>query len=201
MDQKVPKIHDPENPFDLFNEWFHEAASQEINDPNAMSLATVSPTGIPSVRMVLLKGLTDDQFVFYTNLKSRKAKEILKNPNVGLCFHWKSLHKQVRIEGICEQVSTEEANAYFSTRQVGSQIGAWASQQSELLENRAILEESLAKYALEFGDNPVPRPIHWSGFKAKPQLIEFWQEQPFRLHDRIVYTLDNEMWKQKRLYP
>lgn len=195
------KIHYPENPLDLFNEWFHEAASQEINDPNAMSIATVSPTGFPSVRMVLLKGLTDDQFVFYTNLNSRKAREIEHDPQVGLCFHWKSLHRQVRVEGVCEPVTMEEADAYFATRPVGSQIGAWASQQSELLENRATLEEALAKYALEFGDNPVPRPRHWSGFKVNPTLIEFWQEQPFRLHDRIVYTRENKVWSQKRLYP
>lgn len=195
------KIHYPENPLDLFNEWFHEAASQEINDPNAMSLATVSPTGLPSVRMILLKGLTDDQFVFYTNLNSRKAKEIIHDPRVGLCFYWKSLHKQVRVEGICEEVTMEEADAYFATRPVGSQIGAWASQQSEPLENRATLEEALAKHALEFGDNPVPRPRHWSGFKVNPTLIEFWQEQPFRLHDRIVYTRENKVWAYKRLYP
>lgn len=197
----MSKIHYPENPLDLFNEWFHEAASQEINDPNAMSLATVSSAGIPSVRMVLLKGLADEKFVFYTNFKSRKAKEIMGNPRVGLCFYWKSLHKQVRIEGICEQVSEEDADSYFASRPVGSQIGAWASQQSEVLESRAILEESLAKYALEFGDNPVPRPNHWSGFKVTPTLIEFWQEQPFRLHDRIVYTLNNGTWHQTRLYP
>jgi len=195
------KIHYADNPLDLFNEWFHEAASQEINDPNAMSLATVSPTGLPSVRMVLLKGLTDDQFVFYTNLNSRKAKEIRQDPRVGLCFYWKSLHKQVRVEGVCEEVTMEEADAYFATRPVGSQIGAWASQQSEFLENRATLEEALAKYALEFGDNPVPRPRHWSGFKVTPTLIEFWQEQPFRLHDRIVYTQENKAWTYKRLYP
>lgn len=195
------KIHYPEDPFDLFNEWFHEAASQEINDPNAMSLATVSENGMPSVRIVLLKGLADNQFIFYTNLKSRKAKEIVHNPSVALCFYWKSLHKQVRVEGKCEEVSKEEADAYFATRAVGSQIGAWASQQSETLESRAILEESLAKYALEFGDNPVPRPPHWSGFKVSPSLIEFWQEQPFRLHDRIAYTLHPSGWTKKRLYP
>lgn len=197
----MSKTHYPNNPFDLFNEWFHEAASQEVNDPNAMSLATVSSTGIPSVRMVLLKGLTNEKFIFYTNMKSRKAREILENPRVGLCFYWKSLHKQVRVEGICEEVSPEEADTYFSSRSVGSQIGAWASQQSEPLESRAVLEESLAKYALKFGDNSVPRPDHWSGFRVVPTLIEFWQEQPFRLHDRITYTLDSGHWHQKRLYP
>lgn len=191
----------PINPLDLFNEWFQEAASQEINDPNAMSVATVSSDGTPSVRMVLLKGLADDNFVFYTNLKSRKGKEILVTSKVALCFYWKSIHKQVRVEGVCDVVSNEEADAYFSTRPVGSQIGAWASKQSEELESRAVLEESLATYALEFGDNPVPRPENWSGFKVKPLKIEFWKEQPFRLHDRILYTFESGIWQQKRLYP
>ena len=199
----MPQIHSPENPFDLFNDWFYEATSQEVNDPNAVSLATLSKGGIPSVRVVLLKGLPDEKFVFYTNLRSRKAQEIRDHPKVALCFHWKTLQKQVRVEGICEQVSDEEADSYFASRPVGSQIGAWASKQSEILENRSILEEDLEKYALDFKGKPIPRPDYWSGFKVIPHSIEFWKAQPFRLHDRIVYTLDIDQgsWNQKRLYP
>ncbi len=191
----------PENPIDQFNEWFQEASAQEINDPNAMALATVDAFNRPSVRMVLLKGINNGRFVFYTNMNSRKGQNIKVNPYVSLCFHWKSLRRQVRIEGIAQEVSPDEADAYFATRPVGSQIGAWASKQSQRLSSRAELEEEMAKYALQFGDDPVPRPPYWTGYEVEPHYLEFWREQPFRLHDRLVYVRENETWNQMRLYP
>ncbi|WP_010299782.1 pyridoxamine 5'-phosphate oxidase [Candidatus Odyssella thessalonicensis] len=194
-------IHLPSDPIVLFNDWFQEAGEKELNDPNAMSLATVNKDGRPSVRIVLLKGITDGSFVFYTNTESRKGKDLTANPQVALCFYWKSLRRQVRIEGYAEPVTAAEADAYFATRPVGSQIGAWASQQSRPLQDRGQLEEALAAYSLKFGDDDVPRPPHWSGYRVIPQEIEFWQEQPFRLHDRIVYTRHDDAWTIERLYP
>lgn len=189
------------NPLDLFNDWFQEAARLEINDPNAMSLATVDETGRPSLRMVLLKGIEDGQFVFYTNRESRKGIDIAVNPHVALCFYWKSTHKQVRIEGIATSVSDEEADIYFASRPVGAQMGAWASKQSRPLESRDALEKNLAHYALKFGNNPVPRPPYWSGFRVMPQSIEFWEEKPFRLHHRLLYQKNNDQWEKSYLYP
>lgn len=194
-------IHLPSDPIVLFNDWFQEAGEKEPNDPNAMSLATVNKEGRPSVRIVLLKGITDGNFIFYTNTESRKGKDLTINPQVALCFYWKSLRRQVRIEGTTEPVTAAEADAYFATRPVGSQIGAWASQQSRPLQDRGQLEEALAAYSLKFGDDDVPRPPHWSGYRVIPQEIEFWQEQPFRLHDRIVYTRHDDSWAIERLYP
>lgn len=191
----------PENPIDKFNIWFQEAASQEINDPNAMALATVDAEGRPSVRMVLLKGITNGRFVFFTNMNSRKGQNLQQNSHVSLCFYWKSLKRQVRIEGQCREITPDEADNYFATRPVGSQISAWASKQSQPLSSRGELEEEMAKYALHFGDNPVPRPPHWTGFEVEPTCIEFWQEQPFRLHDRLVYVWEEGAWQQMRLYP
>lgn len=191
----------PEDPILLFNEWFQHAGEKELSDPNAMALATVNAYGQPSVRIVLLKGITDGQFVFFTNLESRKGHDIKANQSVALCFHWKSTHRQVRIEGQAIPVSETEADAYFSTRPVGSQIGAWASKQSQPLSDRGQLEEALAAYSLKFGDDDVPRPPHWSGFRIIPQEIEFWEEQPFRLHDRLVYTRNGPSWITKKLYP
>lgn len=191
----------PENPIDKFNVWFQEAASQEINDPNAMALATVDGFGRPSVRMILLKGISNGKFVFFTNANSRKGQHLKANDHVSLCFHWKSLRRQVRIEGATQEVSPQEADAYFASRPVGSQIGAWASKQSEKLNSRAELEEEMAKYAMKFGDDPVPRPPHWKGYEVEPDYMEFWQEQPFRLHDRLVYVREDGIWTQMRLYP
>lgn len=191
----------PVNPIDLFNVWFQEAMAEEINDPNAMSLACIDKEGRPSVRIVLLKGLNQDQFVFYTNLESRKGQEILLNPSVALCFHWKSLRRQVRIEGVASVVSPEEADAYYATRPTGAQIGAWASQQSRPLQSREALEEALAQYSLKFGDDDIPRPRHWSGFRVEPNRIEFWVEKPFRLHDRMQYDKIDDVWLKTRLYP
>ena len=191
----------PDSPIDLFNVWFQDAAREEINDPNAMALASVDSSGHPSVRIVLLKGFNDDHFVFFTNYESRKGGEILNNAAVALCFHWKSLKRQVRVEGVAIPVSDAEADSYFASRPTGSQIGAWASQQSRPLENRDVLEQRLAYYSIKFGDEPIPRPAYWSGFRVNPDRIEFWQEQPFRLHDRIQYDKIDGNWMHTRLYP
>lgn len=197
----MPHFTCPENPFDFFNQWFEEAATKEINDPNAMSLATVGQDGHPSVRIVLLKMLDERGFVFYTNLESRKGLELKSNQNVSLCFHWKSLLRQIRIEGKATPVSDEEADAYFAGRPQGSQLAAWASQQSRPLESREVLEQALAEYALQFGDGPVPRPPFWSGYRVAPRAIEFWQDRPFRLHDRVIYEKHDTQWIMTRLYP
>ncbi|MBW8309957.1 MAG: pyridoxamine 5'-phosphate oxidase [Candidatus Paracaedibacteraceae bacterium] len=194
-------INPPDDPIGLFNDWLQQAGEKEINDPNAMALATVDKEGRPSVRIVLLKGITDGNFIFFTNLESRKGNDLKFNCHVALCFYWKSLRLQVRIEGIVERVSDAEADAYFATRPVGARIAAWASQQSRPLNDRSQLEEALAAYSLKFGDEKVPRPPYWSGFRVIPQEIEFWEEQPFRLHHRLVYTRDGSTWKTKTLYP
>ncbi|SCA57696.1 Pyridoxine/pyridoxamine 5'-phosphate oxidase [Candidatus Terasakiella magnetica] len=189
------------NPISLFHEWMEEAEKNEINDPNAMSLATANKDGIPSVRMVLLKGADEKGFVFYTNLKSRKARELMENPNAALCLHWKSLRKQVRVEGAIEPVSDEEADEYFQSRARVSRIGAWASKQSQEMEGRFELEKRVAEYTAKFGVGEIPRPDFWSGFRLKPKVIEFWSDQKFRLHDRIVYEVNDGNWATVRLFP
>jgi pyridoxamine 5'-phosphate oxidase len=188
-------------PFELFDEWFKTAGEKEPNDPNAVALATVDATGMPSLRMVLLKGVDEHGFVFYTNYESRKGGQLLANPKAALCFYWKSLKRQVRIEGAVEPVSPEEADAYFATRARSSQIGAWASQQSRPLTGRFELEKRIAQFTAKFGLGAVPRPPYWSGFRVLPQRIEFWEERPFRLHDRLVYHRDVDAWRTERLYP
>lgn len=195
----------PSDPLILFEQWFEEATQKELNDPNAMALATVGSDGRPSIRIVLLKGIQDGHFVFYTNLESRKGVETLGNPNVSLCFHWKSLRRQVRVEGDARQVTNEQADNYFATRPVSTQIGSWASQQSRPLSNPTELKEAIAFFEQKFEDTPIPRPPHWSGFSITPRVIEFWEEQPFRLHNRVVYTKNEHSkghsWSQTRLYP
>ena len=192
-----------ENPFDLFQTWMEEAETSEPNDPNAMALATADKKGVPSLRMVLLKGYDERGFVFYTNLESHKGLDLQENPHAALLFHWKSKRRQIRIEGPVEPVTAEEADAYYHSRPRGSQIGAWASDQSRPLESKYALEKKVAKYAAKFGIGTIPRPEHWSGFRIKPLDIEFWQDGKFRLHDRFHFSRDDHDsdWKIDRLYP
>ncbi len=180
------------DPFGLFQSWYADAVAAEINDPNAMALATVDASGMPNVRMVLLKGLDPDAtdargFVFYTNFESAKGLELLAAPKAGLLFHWKSLQRQVRVRGHVEIVSDAEADAYYATRPRLSRIGAWASSQSRPLGDRAQLQSEVAAYEAKFAGGEIPRPPHWSGFRVTPLEIEFWQNGAFRLHDRIVF--------------
>lgn len=190
-----------EEPYALFAEWMAEATAAEPNDPNAMCLATCTPEGRPSARMVLLKGVDDRGFVFYTNLESRKGQQLAANPFAALCFHWKSLHRSIRVEGRVEAVTAEEADAYYASRARGSRIGAWASKQSRPLEGRWALEKAVAEYTMKFGLGEIPRPPHWSGFRILPDRIEFWRDMPFRLHERKVFTPAENGWAIEALYP
>ncbi len=190
-----------ENPIGLFKDWLADAERSEPNNPNAMTLATVTPDGAASARMILLKGVDERGFTFYTNLGSRKAEQLSVNPRAALCFYWKSLKRQVHVEGTVERVDDAEADAYFATRPRGAQIGAWASKQSRPMEGRFRLEARVAKYTAKFHVGTVPRPDFWSGFRVVPEHIEFWREQPFRLHDRVVYHRDGGGWRKERLYP
>jgi pyridoxamine 5'-phosphate oxidase len=187
-------------PFAPFRRWL-DAAWQGEPNAHAMTLATTTPDGRPSARLVLLKGLDQRGFVFYTNLESRKAKELFANPHAALCFLWKSLNRQVRIEGFVELVGDDEADEYFASRPRDSQIGAWASDQSRVLASRGELERRVDECSRRFGEAEVPRPSFWSGFRVVPQQIEFWQERPFRLHDRILFIRDGEEWRRERLFP
>ncbi len=189
-------------PFRLFSEWLADATKGELNDPNGVALATVDPDGMPDVRMVLLKGFDEQGFVFYTNFESAKGREILATMKAAMCFHWKSLRRQVRVRGPVEIVSDAEADAYFTTRPRGSRIGAWASKQSRPLESRFALEKAVAEYTARYAIGEIPRPSYWSGFRIVPQTIEFWHDRPFRLHDRILFsrTADGG-WEKTRLYP
>ncbi len=190
-----------EDPIGLFNDWLADAERSEPNNPNAMTLATVTPDGAASARMVLLKGVDESGFTFYTHLGSRKADHLSANPRAALCFYWKSPKRQVCVEGTVERVDDAEADAYFATRPRGAQIGAWASKQSHPMEGRFRLEARVAKYTAKFHVGTVPRPDFWSGFRVVPEHIEFWREQPFRLHDRVVYHRDGGGWRKERLYP
>jgi pyridoxamine 5'-phosphate oxidase len=189
------------NPIALFGEWLAEAGGTEPNDANAMALATVDESGLPDVRMVLLKGHDEAGFVFYTNYESAKGRELLAHPKAALCFHWKSLHRQVRVRGPVTTVSPAEADEYFASRPRGSRIGAWASRQSRPLESRFALEKAVAVFTAKFGIGEIPRPEHWSGFRLAPVEIEFWHDRPFRLHDRLKFSRTPAGWERTRLYP
>jgi pyridoxamine 5'-phosphate oxidase len=192
-----------EEPLRLWQAWFDEAVKSEPRDPNAMSLATVDPDGMPDVRTVLLKGVDARGFVFYTNTESQKGRELAANPKAGLLFYWKSLNRQVRIRGPVEGVTPEEADAYFATRPKGAQLGAWASQQSRPLESRLAFEKAIAFYGAKYALGTVPRPPHWSGYRVVPISIEFWHDRPFRLHDRIEFrrAAPGAPWSKVRMYP
>ena len=190
-----------DEPFTLFQRWYDEATEKEIDVPSAMSVATVDADGRPSSRMVLLKNHGGSGFIFYTNLESRKANEIAANPYVSLLFHWKSLKRQVRIEGTASQVDEATADAYFATRDRGSQIGAWASKQSHPMEGKHDLEKQIALHAAKFGIGKVPRPPFWSGYRVVPTHFEFWDDGKFRLHERIVYDRTTDGWQTHRLFP
>ena len=201
--KKIAMISETKEPHQLFTKWLSDAKTEEINNYNAMNIATVGRDGRPSNRMVLLKDHDKESFVFYTNYESKKGESILENPFVSLCFHWKSLKRQVRIEGKAEQVSPQEADAYYASRARESQIAAWASEQSRPMKSRGTFEQRLKHYTEKFPeDMPVPRPAHWSGFRIVADRLEFWQEMPYRQHDRVVYTQDEtKRWVTQRLYP
>ena len=192
-----------DEPLRLWQAWFDEAVKSEPRDPNAMSLATVDPDGMPDVRTVLLKGIDERGFVFYTNTESQKGRELAANPKAGLLFYWKSLNRQVRVRGPVERVTPQEADAYFATRPKQAQIGAWASQQSRPLESRLAFEKAVALYAAKYVIGTVPRPPHWSGYRIVPISIEFWHDRPFRLHDRVEFRRDafDAPWSKTRMYP
>jgi pyridoxamine 5'-phosphate oxidase len=189
------------NPFDQFSEWWNEAVESHIEEVNAMTLATATREGLPSARIVLLKGFTYEGFKFYTNYLSHKGRELEDNPHAALVFFWKELERQIRIEGVVEKLSEEDSEAYFKTRPVASQIGAWASPQSIAIAGRHIIEENVLKYKAEFGTENIPKPPHWGGYIVKPVKIEFWQGRRSRLHDRIQYTKQKENWKIERIAP
>ena len=192
-----------DEPFRLFAAWMQDATTAEPRDPTAMTLATVDANGMPNARMVLLKGFDAHGFVFYTNKDSQKGQELDAHAKAALVFHWKSSNRQVRVRGTVEHVSDAEADAYFATRAKQAQIGAWASQQSRPLESRLAFEKAIAIYAAKYGIGTVPRPAYWSGYRIVPLQIEFWQERPFRLHDRVEFRRDapDKAWSKTRLYP
>lgn len=189
------------NPYVQFGRWWNEALGAEIDEVNAMTLATANAAGKPSARIVLLKGYDETGFVFFTNYLSRKGQEIAENGQATLLFFWKELERQVRIEGRIEKISAEESDDYFYSRPEGSRIGAWSSPQSRVIKDRSVIEENVKQYTSKFSDGNIPRPDHWGGYRVIPETIEFWQGRPSRLHDRILYTADQNNWVIQRLAP
>lgn len=189
------------NPFVQFEQWWNEAIASQIDEVNAMTLATATKDGIPSARIVLLKGYDSDGFVFFTNYNSHKGQELLENPHAALVFFWKELERQVRIEGLVEKVSEAESDAYFNSRPEGSRIGAWASPQSSVINDRSIIESNVDALTKQYSGQSIPRPAHWGGYRVKPQVIEFWQGRSSRLHDRFKFTASGETWIRERLAP
>jgi len=194
-------IPETEDPFVLFEAWLNDAKKTEPHDHDAMSLATATPDGRPSLRMVLLKGLGPDGFVFYTNAESRKGHEIAKNNNAAMCFHWKTLRRQIRIEGTLNEVGAHFADAYFATRSRESCIAAWAADQSRPMKGRGEFEARYEAAEKKFEGKNIPRPDHWTGFRLEPDVIEFWLDLPHRMHDRVCYRRNGSDWTQERLYP
>jgi pyridoxamine 5'-phosphate oxidase len=201
------------NPIDQFTRWWNEAVASQIDEVNAMTLATVNAAGVPAARIVLLKGYNPNGFIFFTNYESDKGKNLAQNPHAALVFFWKELERQIRIEGAVEKVSAEESDRYFNSRPASSRIGAWASPQSAVIENRMVIEQNVERYSSIFANDSIERPEHWGGYIVKPTSIEFWQGRSSRLHDRIKYTLENSAynaatdtrsdasWKIERLAP
>lgn len=196
----MPELH-YNDPFQWFDAWFSEASQTDIADPNAMTVATANEAGMLSVRVVLLKEWDNRGFVFYTNLMSHKGHDLAHNPNIGANFFWRTLSRQIRIEGKAEQISDAQADAYFASRDRGSQIGAWASQQSAPLDSRQTLIDRVGSFTEKYGDSDVPRPDHWSGLRIVPTAFEFWESGDYRLHDRWRFEKDGADWKGQRLYP
>jgi pyridoxamine 5'-phosphate oxidase len=189
-----------DDPFAFFHKWFNEAVEADASEVNAMTLATATVSGIPHARIVLLKGLDEKGFVFFTNYTSEKGRDIQENPNVSLVFFWKELERQVCIEGIAEKVNAEESDTYFQSRPEGSRLGAWSSPQSQIINDRTVLDENYTRYEKEFG-HAIPRPPHWGGYRVIPQSIEFWQGRSSRMHDRILFRKENNNWTKVRLAP
>jgi pyridoxamine 5'-phosphate oxidase len=195
-------FEDLSNPIELFKKWFNKAKETEINDPNAVAIATSNKNNQPNVRMVLLKGLSDKGFVFYTNFNSKKGAELKENQKASMCFHWKSLRRQVRVLGIVEEVSQKEADDYFNTRPYKNRIGAWASTQSKILDSRETFLNKIKEFEIKYpNESKVPRPPHWSGWRLMPKEIEFWLDGDGRIHERLNYKKDNGEWKKELLYP